>query len=111
MATRTFGQIDEFRPDCESITTYIERTNLFLTANDVSDDKVVAVFLSVIGGKTYALLRSLLAPALPQEKSYQELVETLKRHYEPKSLVIAERFHFHRQGRSYHTGNWGNCLV
>ena len=100
MATRTFGQIAEFRPEAETITAYLERTKLFFTANDVPEQKQVSVLLSVIGRKTYALLRSLLAPTLPQDKPYSALVEILTRHFDPKPLVIAERFHFHRQNQA-----------
>ena len=99
-ANHMFGHIQEFQPDSDSINAYIERMNLFFVANDVPDEKKVAVFLNVIGGKTYALLRSLLSPQLPQSKSYSELVDSLKRHYEPKPLVIAERFHFHRRNQA-----------
>ena len=45
------------------------------------------------------LLRSLLTPELPQSLKYDELVDLLKQHYEPKPLVIAERFHFHRRNQ------------
>ena len=53
------------------------------------------MLLSVIGGKTYALLSNLLAPEKPAEKSFPELQEVLQVYFEPKLLVIAERFHFH----------------
>ena len=56
--------------------------------------------LSVIGSKSYSLLRSLLAPDRPSEKSYDDLVTVLKKHFEPKPIVIAERFHFHRQAQA-----------
>ena len=52
------------------------------------------------GAKNYALLCSLLAPPLPREKSYEELVGTLKGHFEPKPLIIAERFYFHRRNQA-----------
>ena len=48
------------------------------TANHVSNGKKVSVFLTVIGGRTYTLLCSLLLPQCPQDKRYEELVETLK---------------------------------
>ena len=66
---------------------------LFFTANSIADDKKVAVFLSMIGGKTYSLLRDLIAPEKPQDKSQSVLL------YEPKPLVIAERFYFHRRNQ------------
>ena len=63
-------------------------------------EKKVPTFLSVVGGTTYGLLRNLLAPASPKDKSFKEIVDTLKAHFEPKPLVIAERFHFHRQNQN-----------
>ena len=91
----TYGKLREFQPDTERIEAYLDRVEVFYQANDIGEDKQVAVFLSVIGGKTFSLLRDLLAPDKPQDKTLPVLFETLKRHFEPKPLVIAERFHFH----------------
>ena len=60
-----------------------------------SNAKRVDTFLSVIGGKTYTLLRNLTAPIAPSEKTLDELKTTLKRHFEPTTIVIAERYYFH----------------
>ena len=60
----------------------------------------MAVLLSVLGAKTYSLLRSLTAPDKPQDKSYEQLVTILKAHFEPKPLLIAERFHFYRRNQA-----------
>jgi len=68
MATKTFGQLPQFDPESETISAYIERADLFFAANDVPNEKKVSVFLTVIGGKTYTRLRSLLSPQLPQER-------------------------------------------
>lgn len=92
--------MQEYCSENESFSAYLERVQLFFIANDVPEAKKVAVFLSVVGSKTYSLLRSLVAPTLPQAKSFEELVETLKRHFEPKPVVIAERFHFHRRAQA-----------
>ena len=100
MARPAFGTIQEFHPESEQISAYLERINMYLKANDVKDDKWVPILLSVIGAKTYALLRSLVAPALPQDKSFASLVATLKQHFEPKPVVIAERFRFHRHDQA-----------
>ena len=54
----------------------------------------------MIGSTTYALLSSLLAPAKPGDKPFKVLSETLLRHFDPKPLVIAERFHFHRRNQA-----------
>jgi hypothetical protein len=52
----------ETRDDC---TAYIERIEQYFLANDVADDKRVPVLLTVIGGKTYSLLRALTSPDKP----------------------------------------------
>ncbi len=58
------------------------------------------MFLSVIGSKNYSLLRNLLAPTKPREATYDALTTKLKDHFQPKKIVIAERFHFHRQDQA-----------
>ncbi len=72
----------------------------------------MAVFLSAIGSKTYALLRNLLAPTPPRAKTFDQLVTALKEHYEPKPLMIAERFLFHRrqQGKTETVSEYGGSL-
>ena len=89
--------MQEFQLELESISAYLERVHLFFLTNDIGADKKVAVLLSVIGAKTYTLLRSL---ALPQDKSFDELQQHLKHHFEPEPLVVAERFRFHRRGQA-----------
>ena len=91
------GRLDEFNASSDSITAYVERAQLFMDANSIPNDKKVAVFLSAIGGKTYSLLRNLLTPTLPKEKSFEDIVSTLKSHFEPKPLEIVERFNFNRK--------------
>ena len=66
----------------------MERVELFIEANGIKDARKVPVLLSVIGGKTYDLLRN-LSPTDPKDKTFAQLVELLKGHFEPKPLVIA----------------------
>ena len=51
MATAPIGKIQEFQPDSESWTSYVERIKLYFTTNDIANAKRVPVFLSVIGAK------------------------------------------------------------
>ena len=78
MATALLGHIDQFDPADEQWPQYVERLEQLFVANDVTgDDKAVkrrATFLSVVGRSTYNLLRSLLAPKKPTEKTFEELV-------------------------------------
>lgn len=97
MASNTIGSIAEFNSENEKIVAYLERVQLFFEANSIKDDKQVPVFLTVIGSTTYALLSNLVSPEKPKEKSFKQLAEVLRRHFDPKPLIIAERFHFHRR--------------
>ena len=83
MATTYYGKIEEFQPENESISAYLERIELYFSANAVEEGKQVAVFLSVIGAKTYTLLRNLLAPT-KLEASLASLTDAPKNHFEPK---------------------------
>ena len=68
----SYGRIKEFRPEEESIESYLERIELFFTTNEIANEKKVVVFLSVVGSKTYTILRSLVAPAKPCSYHCQE---------------------------------------
>ena len=95
-----FGQLPAFHPETEKIAAYLERVELFFAANDIKPDKRVAIFLSYVGGKTYSLLRDLLAPVKLSEKQLEDLFAVLKTHYEPQSLIIVERFYFHKRNQT-----------
>jgi len=99
-ATTTIGQMQEFDSSSDQISTYLERIEIFFQANGIADGKKVAVLLSIIGRKTYSLLSDLLAPEKPASKSFTQLSEALKKHFEPKPVIIAERFQFHRRNQS-----------
>ena len=66
-------------------------------ANEVNDNRKVPVLLTVIGAGTYDTLRSVLAPAAPRDKMLDALIEVLKGPYNPKPLVIGERFRFYQR--------------
>ena len=93
------GSLGEFDPRSDSISSYLERMQLYFEANSVKEDRKVAVLLTVVGAKTYETLRSLLSPARPRDKTYEELLEVLKRHYDPQPLVIGERFKFYQRSQ------------
>ncbi|KAL5502089.1 hypothetical protein EMCRGX_G008807, partial [Ephydatia muelleri] len=96
---RKEGQISEFQSELESVTVYLERLSQFFIANGIPTVRQGAVLLSVIGSRMYTLLRSLLHPEVPGDKTYEQLVTALQEHFEPKRLVIVERFHFNRHNQ------------
>ena len=72
----------------------------FFQVNGTADGKKVPVFFRIAGGSVYALLQSLLSPVKPQEKTFEKLKAELKKHFEPKKVVIAECFNFHRRNQA-----------
>ena len=72
----------------------------FATGSTVRNLNSTCNGLSLIRSKTYAFLRSLVAPAKPGDKSFAELTRCLTDHFHPKPLVIAERFHFNQRIQS-----------
>ena len=96
----TIGRIEEFRDNKEDWNQYAERLKHFFTANGItSDENKRAVFLTVIGVKSYKQLRSLIAPAKPGEKDFTVLAEAMKNHYTPAPSEIVQRFRFNSRFR------------
>ena len=77
----TYGKIEEFDSLREDWPQYVERLGFFFDANGIDDaEKRRAVLLTVVGAATYKVLRSLVSPAKPGEKSYAELIDALSAH-------------------------------
>ena len=68
----------------------------------------MAVFFSVVGGKTYSLLRDLCAPSKPVEKSVEELSAVLRKHFDPKPLLIVAFTEEDRDPRRRSLSTWQN---
>ena len=97
------GKIDPFDPELEEWPQYVERLDQFFEANDLTGDgkatKRRATFLTVVGPGPYRLLRSLLSPAKPSDKTYDELVKKLTEHYSPTPSEVMQRFRFNSRSR------------
>ena len=94
----TFGQFDR---DADNWDCYCERFELFAAANEInSADKRRALFLSVCGAGIYELIRSLVAPSKPTEKTLQELIQLVKDHLMPRPSIIVQRFHFNARNQN-----------
>ena len=97
----TIGRIKEFAPEVEPVTAYLEQFQMFVSANAIEDSKVVPTLLTVVGSKPYSLLRGLISPELPKDKTYDELIDLLKKHFDPEPIVIAERFQFYQRNQKH----------
>ena len=96
MATTALGQLSEFRPGQERLSVYLERFQMYVTAYSVKDEKKVPLFLTVIGPTVFSLLHDLFAPESPTGKTYAELTDKLKAHFDPKPAnILTSRHMFH----------------
>ena len=97
----SLGKIEPFDPNNgEEWTHYIERLEYYFLANGIQGaDKKRAVLISVMGPQAYKLLRSLIAPSMPKEKTFPQLFEVLQGHYNPRPSEIMQRFHFNSRVR------------
>ena len=67
--TSMVGKLEEFDPKNDTITAYIERAELYMDANSIPEEKRVLTLLTSIGRSCYEILRNLLAPTSPRDKS------------------------------------------
>ncbi|KAL6464598.1 hypothetical protein MHYP_G00269150 [Metynnis hypsauchen] len=84
------GHIGPFDESVEQWSSYTERFEYFVVANRIEMEKTVSTFLSLMGAKTFTLLRSLVQPAKPGEKSYTDIVNILGSHFSPKPLRVLQ---------------------
>ena len=68
MATSSIGRINEYNEN-EDFESYLERFEFWLEANNIDEAIMAATFLAVVGSKPYKLLKNLIAPAKPKDKT------------------------------------------
>ena len=72
----------------------------YFLANEItSTEQRRAVLLSAMGAKAYKILRNLITPATPSDKSLKELVDVMKKHFCPPPSEIVQRFKFNTRMR------------
>ena len=91
---RSVGQFNE---EIEDWTAYFERLVQYFTANNIeADGKRRAVLLTVCGAHIYQLVRSLVSPGKPTDKSFGDIpvVKLVRDHLTPPPSCIVRRFDF-----------------
>ena len=74
---------------------YIERMEYYFQANKIIEgDTKKAILISVMGEKAYKLMRSLVSPAKPNDKSFGQLVKAMRGHLCPLPSEIVQRHKF-----------------
>lgn len=90
------GNIPEFYCGSGDWNVYSERLEQFFEVNDIPDEKRSALLISVVGNEAYKTLRDLCHPALPKEKSFEELCQLLHKQYAPQVSLFRERIKFYK---------------
>ena len=85
------GHMEEFDGTKGDWPLYAERLEHFFATNGITDEGKQRAVLSVIGATTYRILRNVVSPSKPGEKTYAALVEALSQHFKPKPSKIVER--------------------
>ena len=74
----THGTIGKYDGNRETWKSYMECLVQYFAANDVeSADKKRSILLSVCGPTMYQLIRNILAPVKPTERTFAQLVEVV----------------------------------
>lgn len=82
------GSVGEFEGSQETWSSNVERFKLFLECNKVDTDKKVCTLFTVVGVKTYTLLRSLCTPDKPATKGYDDIVRIIQDHLSPLPKTV-----------------------
>lgn len=90
----TIGTLSEFRIG-EDWDLYQERLMQYFVANQVAQERRVAVLITLIGQEPYKILKDLCDPVLPEIKSFEELCEILKKQFAPRISTFKERIEFY----------------
>ena len=97
----THGEFSAFNPVKEHWGAYIERARYYFIANDVkTDEKKRAILFSGCGPETYQIISSLADAETLQSSKFEELVEIISTHYDPKPSFILQRFKFYSRVRA-----------
>ena len=59
------------------------------------------MFLSIVGDKTYKLIRGLMAPRKLSDVNHDAIIRTMINHYDPKKSAIVERYKFNKCNRKH----------
>lgn len=100
----TIGKITEYNPETDDFDSWTGVLINYLFANGIDEatdnstkKKAIAILLSSIDVSTYGLLQSLVSPARPKEKTFDELIKVLTNHYKSAPKAIAERYKFYKR--------------
>ncbi|XP_013175095.1 PREDICTED: uncharacterized protein LOC106123378 [Papilio xuthus] len=90
----SIGKLEPFDLGSKQWPAYVRRVQQFIILNEIKSQLRVSLLITVVGDATYSLMCDLCSPALPEEKTFDELVRLVSEHLEPQRSEIAERHVF-----------------
>ena len=95
------SNLGPFDQSAEHWSEYCERVELHLAANGIDNaERKRAVLLSVCGASTYHLIRSLVSPNKPTDKTFAEIVKLVKDHLTPPPSCTMLRYKFNARSQN-----------
>ena len=97
----THGTVSQYQQSKETWTTYVERLNHYLIANNVPDEgKKGSILLSACGSSTYKLIRSLVEVGQLATTPYSDITKLVAGYYQPIPSEIVQRHKFNTRVRA-----------
>ena len=96
VSTGEIPKVGFFDKNVESFENYVSRYKLYESIANIPEDKKVAMFITTAGPSIFALASSLLAPTDVASAEYEKMLELLKGHFKPRTIIIYERFKFYQ---------------
>ena len=86
------GVVSPYDGNQEEWVEYAERLENYFIANDIADvAKRRAILLNGVGAPTYRLIKTLALPGTPKDLSFEEIVERVRDHFNPKPSPSIKR--------------------
>ena len=101
MATGLIGNISAFEGNVETWNTYEECLEQYFLVKGLENERKVAALLTLIGEKTYCLLRNLTVPLKQSEKSYDELYQVIEDTSLSETIADSRTFSISQKESSY----------
>ena len=92
MAQTTVGKLEAFDPRWHNFSKFVQHVQLYFKANNITEDRKKAVFLSVLGYEMYEILANIFTN--PEREDFDTLVDRLTNYFHPKSSIVAEENKF-----------------
>ncbi|XP_055713605.1 uncharacterized protein LOC129807997 [Phlebotomus papatasi] len=92
------GSIEAYMPG-ENFTHYRNRMNHLISGSGIEDSRKLSIAITLMGPTCYSKLVSLLSPEKPEDKSYDEVMTILEKHFKETNNVISDRCTFNMRFR------------